>query len=283
MVDDVYFFFLFSFIKSVVAVEVCCPGDVVSCSCCVCVCVCIVGRCVVFTVAHIEICDVIPLFYVFGFSSLALYPCEFHVQACKMHHQHPFVSWQMFQQRALHIVWQPTIKTKYISIKISIKIDNNIIIRIIIIKMYNSLTSLAWFISTAHACKSHLLPTSTIGTSSASLTRFICSRYVPLKIQLIIHSFYLHLSSLCNIPISSKLLALFTANTNRNPSPVRIYWSRMAEYSSWPAVSKMSNKHVSPSVYYKINIIIRWCSHNQHLCLCLWWWWWLIVEWIIEK
>lgn len=125
MVDDVYFFLIFflfflSF-KSVVAVEVCCPGDVVSCSCCVCVFVYVVGRCVVFTVAHIEICDVIPLFYVFGSSSLALYPCEFHVQACKMHHQHPFVSWQMFQQRELHIVWQPTIKT---TIKISIKIDN---------------------------------------------------------------------------------------------------------------------------------------------------------------
>lgn len=38
------------------------------------------------------------------------------------------------------------------------------------------LTSLAWVMSTAHACKSHLFPTSTIGTSSASLTRFICSR-----------------------------------------------------------------------------------------------------------
>lgn len=49
-------------------------------------------------------------------------------------------------------------------------------------------------------------------------------------------------------PISSKLLALFTANTKRNPSPVRMYWSLIAEYSSWPAVSKMSSKHVSPSV-----------------------------------
>lgn len=41
------------------------------------------------------------------------------------------------------------------------------------------ITSRAEFMSTAHACKSHLLPTSTMGTSSASLTRLICSRYVP--------------------------------------------------------------------------------------------------------
>lgn len=26
-----------------------------------------------------------------------------------------------------------------------------------------------------------------------------------------------------------------------------MYWSRIAEYSSWPAVSRISNKHVSPS------------------------------------
>lgn len=49
------------------------------------------------------------------------------------------------------------------------------------------------------------------------------------------------------LPMSSKLLALLTANTSKKPSPVRIYWSRMAEYSSWPAVSRMSNRHVSPS------------------------------------
>lgn len=47
----------------------------------------------------------------------------------------------------------------------------------------------------------------TIGTSSASLTRFICSRYWS---------------------ISSKLFGLLTAKTQRKPSPVRMYWSRIA-------------------------------------------------------
>lgn len=27
-----------------------------------------------------------------------------------------------------------------------------------------------------------------------------------------------------------------------------MYWSRIAEYSSWPAVSRMSSKHVSSSI-----------------------------------
>lgn len=48
--------------------------------------------------------------------------------------------------------------------------------------------------------------------------------------------------------MSSKDLVLLMANTHRKPSPVRMYWSRMALYSSWPAVSRMSNRHVSPSM-----------------------------------
>lgn len=48
--------------------------------------------------------------------------------------------------------------------------------------------------------------------------------------------------------MSSKDLVLLMANTQRKPSPVRMYWSRMALYSSWPAVSRMSSRHVSPSM-----------------------------------
>lgn len=47
---------------------------------------------------------------------------------------------------------------------------------------------------------------------------------------------------------SSKDFMLSMAKTHRNPSPVLMYWSLMAEYSSCPAVSRMSNRHVSPSI-----------------------------------
>lgn len=141
------------------------------------------------------------------FSSLALYLYEFRGLACKMHRQLPSSFWLMFQRMEHHTALQPN---KDNSMKSCMTIN------------ICQLTSLAWVISTAQDCKSHLLPTSTIGTSSASFTRFICSRYVP-------KSWILHVSECLNVkyhahlPISSKLLALFTANTNRNPSPVRIY------------------------------------------------------------
>lgn len=48
--------------------------------------------------------------------------------------------------------------------------------------------------------------------------------------------------------MSSKDLVLLMANTQRKPSPVRMYWSRRALHSSWPAVSRMSSRHVSPSM-----------------------------------
>ncbi len=51
----------------------------------------------------------------------------------------------------------------------------------------------------------------TMGTSSASLTRFICSLYCVM---------------------SSKLFRLFSANTSRKPSPVRMYWSRIALHNT---------------------------------------------------
>ena len=38
------------------------------------------------------------------------------------------------------------------------------------------------------------------------------------------------------------------AKTQRKPSPVLMYWSLIALYSSWPAVSRMSSRQVSPSI-----------------------------------
>eukprot|EP01139_Manchomonas_bermudensis_P023293 Amastigsp_a840986_14082.p2 type:complete len:161 gc:universal Amastigsp_a840986_14082:166-648(+) len=75
--------------------------------------------------------------------------------------------------------------------------------------------------------RSHLLPQIMIGTASASLTRRIWSR---------------------NAVISSNAEREVMAYTHRKPSPVRMYWSRIAEYSSWPAVSRMSSRHVSWSM-----------------------------------
>lgn len=72
------------------------------------------------------------------------------------------------------------------------------------------------------------------------------------KNKLSTYYYYLVLRIWINVlPMSSKLLALFTAKTKRKPSPVLMYWSRIAEYSSWPAVSRMSNKQVSPSAEEK--------------------------------
>lgn len=65
--------------------------------------------------------------------------------------------------------------------------------------------------------KSDLLPTSSIGNSSRSLTRRIC---------------------FWNLLISAKLLWSVNENTNKNPSPDRMYCSRIALNSSWPAVSR---------------------------------------------
>lgn len=107
-------------------------------------------------------------------SSLALCLCGSHAPACKMHRRHPFGSWRRFQRTAHRTALPPKGK--------------------VLLEMWTAgkslqtLTSLAWVMSTAHACKSHLLPTSTIGTSSASFTRFICSRYVPERIFLLIIS-----------------------------------------------------------------------------------------------
>ena len=174
----IFFFLIFIFIKSVVAVEVCCPGDVVSCSSS-CVWVCVVvdvwflqqltsksamwSHCFMFSVF-------LPSLFILANFTYKRVKCIINTHSCLgrcFNKGHSILFGNLQQDNKHHI-------------KISIKIDNIIII---IRSAYNSclfLTSLAWFISTAHACKSHLLPTSTIGTSSASLTRFICSRYVPL-------------------------------------------------------------------------------------------------------
>jgi hypothetical protein len=75
--------------------------------------------------------------------------------------------------------------------------------------------------------RSDLLPTISMGTWSESFTRRICSR---------------------NAATSLKLPRLVMLYTQRKPWPFRMYWSRIAEYSSWPAVSRMSSRHVSSSI-----------------------------------
>lgn len=75
--------------------------------------------------------------------------------------------------------------------------------------------------------RSDLLPTIRMGTWSESFTRRICSR---------------------NAATSLKLPRLVMLYTQRKPCPFRMYWSRIAEYSSWPAVSRMSSRHVSSSI-----------------------------------
>jgi len=56
--------------------------------------------------------------------------------------------------------------------------------------------------------------------------------------------------SICcwNVKISSKLCRDVIEYTRRNPSPVRMYCSLIAEYSSWPAVSSTSSKATSSSM-----------------------------------
>ena len=89
-------------------------------------------------------------------------------------------------------------------------------------------------------------------TSSASFTRLICSRYED---------------------ISSNDLALLTAKTNRKPSPVLIYWSLMALYSSCPAVSRISSKQVSPSMTtcfrYESSIVGSYSSTKWFCMSCM--------------
>lgn len=83
----------------------------------------------------------------------------------------------MSRQMGYRTVWPPKSDgEQWINMWISIKGE-------VCAMRSDSLTSLAELMSTAQACRSHLLPTSTIGTSSASLTRFICSRYVPARKQ----------------------------------------------------------------------------------------------------
>lgn len=77
-----------------------------------------------------------------------------------------------------------------------------------------------------------------IGISSASLTLRICPLYDSM---------------------SSNDFMLSIANTHRNPSPVLMYWSLIAEYSSCPAVSRISSRHVSPS-------ITTWSKRKRHGC-----------------
>ena len=44
------------------------------------------------------------------------------------------------------------------------------------------------------------------------------------------------------------VVRIFFFSNTITSSPVRMYWSRMAEYSSCPAVSRMSSRQVSPSI-----------------------------------
>lgn len=79
--------------------------------------------------------------------------------------------------------------------------------------------------------KSDLLPTINIGNSSRSFTRRICR---------------------WNLNISSKLEWSVTEKTRRKPSPDRIYCSRIAENSSWPAVS---NTKVAKIISFSSNML----------------------------
>lgn len=93
-----------------------------------------------------------------------------------------------------------------------------------------------------------------IGMSSASFTRLIWPRYDSM---------------------SSNDFMLSMAKTHRNPSPVLIYWSLIAEYSSWPAVSSISSRHVSPSMttcfLYESSIVGSYSSTK---------WFW--ISWIVS-
>jgi len=75
--------------------------------------------------------------------------------------------------------------------------------------------------------KSDLFAINTTGKESLSFTRKICC---------------------WNVVISSKDVCELMAYTSRKPSPVRIYCSRITEYSSWPAVSSTSSNATSSSI-----------------------------------
>ena len=68
-----------------------------------------------------------------------------------------------------------------------------------------------------------------MGKMSLSLTRRICC---------------------WKVLISSKLSRDVIEYTSRKPSPVRMYCSRIAEYSSWPAVSSTSSSATSSSTMH---------------------------------
>lgn len=171
--------------------------------------------------------------------SLFLCPFESRVPACRKHHRRPSLFWQMFRQTVRHTALRP--KT-ILSLSKGLHVSWWVVF-----------TSLAEFMSTAQACKSHLLPTNTIGTSSASFTRLICSRYVPeISICLRIrdtaqgHALLTYILETFGTIYSKYQQKSFPGahilQENKivsspwflSKKSFHLTWSRMAEYSSWP-------------------------------------------------